>query len=751
MSIEIKSDILAKELNQGIVPLGVPKAYQYDAALVEAARAAVNQGLDDVAEAGATAKAAIETQETASVNAVSAQEQASKADVNALGDKILAQMKHGYGYPFTAATAAAMTDTAKIYVYTGSEAGYTNGNWYYHNGTAWVSGGVYNATALETDKTLTISGAAANSSTVGENIFPLLNDKSQDNIIYLANDYEKLVFPGIWEQGDISKGRDTGSTNHIRTKKIIKITQPLSIFVDESLVFWIANYDDNGNYIGASNALSGVAGIGPCNFRITARKTDSSAIEPYGAAKLFTIDNYISKSSYEEKIKLSNSNVLLSEFEYGDIYNGNLTGNFQRGRTKNIITYDKQCNVYFDSTKYQVSYVYYQQDGTYISRSSWARSGFIKIRANTPFRLVVQNLDNSMFTPKTLADLLNEITVSFIGDIPNYYTNYLDDKSISINTKNHEFVNDIQFAFFTDLHIGGNSCNSPGILNRISKMTALPLVICGGDIPVNSGTESLLYEEAKDWVEFYNSIKIPTLMVHGNHDWQIAEAVSGGTDYNIQSIAFMNYYSVGLMKNLEIDGVYGRRYYYYNDSVRKVRYIVIDDFEAFYDHPEWGIRARITQEQADWLVNTALNVPEGYFVVVVSHAPSDTEMDSNIPYNVNVLHPILEAYASKTLANFTFVGSDSNGTVTINKDFSNYNGTLVAHICGHNHKDQSYQRNGVWCISTACDAHYSDDGIDRTIGTTSEQVVDIFSIDTVNRLLYATRLGAGSDRGGWSF
>lgn|GEM_PF-7084646 len=50
MSIEIKSDILAKELNQGIVPLGVPKAYQYDAALVEAARAAVNQGIDDISE-----------------------------------------------------------------------------------------------------------------------------------------------------------------------------------------------------------------------------------------------------------------------------------------------------------------------------------------------------------------------------------------------------------------------------------------------------------------------------------------------------------------------------------------------------------------------------------------------------------------------------------------------------------------------------------------------------------------------------
>ena len=183
MSIEIKSDILAKELNQGIVPLGVPKAYQYDAALVEAARAAVNQGLDDVAEAGATAKAAVVAQETASVNAVFAQEQASKADVNALGDLILNQMKHGYGYPFTAATAAAMTDTAKIYVYTGSETGYTNGNWYYHNGTAWVSGGVYNSTALETDKTLTVSGAAADAEVVGDDIKSIKSENQKKQIV----------------------------------------------------------------------------------------------------------------------------------------------------------------------------------------------------------------------------------------------------------------------------------------------------------------------------------------------------------------------------------------------------------------------------------------------------------------------------------------------------------------------------------------------------------------------------------------
>ncbi len=193
MSIEIKSDILVKELNQGIVPLGVPKAYQYDAALVEAARAAVNQGLDDVAEAGETA-----------VTSVQAQESTSTANINNLGDKILAQMKHGYGYPFTAATVAGMTDTAKIYVYTGSETSYTNGNWYYWNGTAWTSGGVYNATALETDKTLTVSGAAADAQITGycwtqanlADEYPVVENLSLETVVNKGNCASSIKYEG---------------------------------------------------------------------------------------------------------------------------------------------------------------------------------------------------------------------------------------------------------------------------------------------------------------------------------------------------------------------------------------------------------------------------------------------------------------------------------------------------------------------------------------------------------------------------
>ena len=53
--------------------------------------------------------------------------------------------------PASAATAAEMVDTSQVYVYTGSESGYTYGHWYFYDGTAWQSGGAYVSTALYTD------------------------------------------------------------------------------------------------------------------------------------------------------------------------------------------------------------------------------------------------------------------------------------------------------------------------------------------------------------------------------------------------------------------------------------------------------------------------------------------------------------------------------------------------------------------------------------------------------------------------
>ena len=75
-----------------------------------------------------------------------------------------------YGSPLVASTVAGMTDKTRVYVYTGSESGYTSGNWYYWDGSTWTSGGVYNATAVSTDTTLSVAGKAADAKATGDAI-----------------------------------------------------------------------------------------------------------------------------------------------------------------------------------------------------------------------------------------------------------------------------------------------------------------------------------------------------------------------------------------------------------------------------------------------------------------------------------------------------------------------------------------------------------------------------------------------------
>ena len=61
-----------------------------------------------------------------------------------------------------------MTNHGYIYIYNGTETGYTAGYWYYWNGSAWAAGGAYQVAA--TDTTLTVAGAAADAEATGDKL-----------------------------------------------------------------------------------------------------------------------------------------------------------------------------------------------------------------------------------------------------------------------------------------------------------------------------------------------------------------------------------------------------------------------------------------------------------------------------------------------------------------------------------------------------------------------------------------------------
>lgn len=102
------------------------------------------------------------------------------------------------------ATAAEMTDTSIIYVYLGSETGYTNGNWYYYNGSAWVSGGAFNASGADSAFNDSSTNAIQNS-VVSQAVNDLrttyfsLGYSSSDRINLISSDnvdLNTLVTPG---------------------------------------------------------------------------------------------------------------------------------------------------------------------------------------------------------------------------------------------------------------------------------------------------------------------------------------------------------------------------------------------------------------------------------------------------------------------------------------------------------------------------------------------------------------------------
>ena len=177
--------------------------------------------LDQIAAYAAQAQTAADTVSTA----VSSEAAARAAADTALSDRINA-LQAAVGTPLQAATAAAMTDHDKIYIYTGSETGYTSGNWYYWNGSAWTSGGVYNSQALQTDPTLSVAGMAADAAACGE----LKNEISElNNLCYIKKRITwvgNTDYPTGWRSGYFTKDvgevyGTTGSGNYGRAYYLI--------------------------------------------------------------------------------------------------------------------------------------------------------------------------------------------------------------------------------------------------------------------------------------------------------------------------------------------------------------------------------------------------------------------------------------------------------------------------------------------------------------------------------------------------
>ena len=328
-------------------------------------------------------------------------------------------------------------------------------------------------------------------------------------------------------------------------------------------------------------------------------------------------------------------------------------------------------------------------------------------------------------------------------ELPGYYhaDNYIDSKVDKINS-NSSIASGVNFAYITDTHYGDNAGQSGNLLKYIKENTAISTVVFGGDIVRAYGTKANAWDDVKKYTNLVDDIGI-IYGTKGNHDITIKASANETTGWTAPQSTI---YDILNRKNERLidNGINNKSYYYFDNKIQKVRFIVLDQYEDVQsgETTYWGTNSKFNQEQLDWLINDALNI-DGYTLVVFTHSPSDSSMQYYSPY-LDVVQKLLVAVANKQ--HFTY----NQNELTADVDFSKTTNTIACHLSGHAHIDETHVDNSVLSIGVLCDAAYNDDpqykDKPRTKGTINEQAFDIVSLDTTNRTIKLVRIGQGNDR-----
>lgn len=283
---------------------------------------------------------------------------------------------------------------------------------------------------------------------------------------------------------------------------------------------------------------------------------------------------------------------------------------------------------------------------------------------------------------------------------PEYWVSTVEQKIATYNDKNAIVgKTGISFAFISDTHWGANAKHSPDLLNYICNHTNLNKIVHGGDHTINS---------LSDIRGFVNAIEKPVDYIPcvGNHEF----------DSNLQ-FTDAEIWSCGFKRSENIYKYNDGFNYCYDDEFQKVRFIVLN-----YNDPDC----------VTYLETHASELDSSWTIVIVCHEYWGDRQSTSDPVTPSAIGTaIVDAI-------------DENAEV--------WQATVALFLVGHIHQDKDTTTStGVPIVSINCDAYedgqsFNWGGYKMTLGTTTEQCFDLVNIDTANKVIYMTRVGAGSDR-----
>ena len=160
------------------------------------------------------------------------------------------------------------------------------------------------------------------------------------------------------------------------------------------------------------------------------------------------------------------------------------------------------------------------------------------------------------------------------------------------------------FMFITDEHWEMNAKQSPKLANYLSETTGINKIFSGGD-RVDHGYD---FSVAREFMKALgNDNYFPAA---GNHDFG---------DYGDESLLYASSFMHLSQKSNVTWGDEGSLYYYVQDDAKKIRYIVLQAFEPNPTKEGLNVIVEYNDAQIEWFRNEALNVDEGYTILIFSH------------------------------------------------------------------------------------------------------------------------------------
>lgn len=305
-----------------------------------------------------------------------------------------------------------------------------------------------------------------------------------------------------------------------------------------------------------------------------------------------------------------------------------------------------------------------------------------------------------------------------ISDIPGYYfeNNYLDNRVKAINDAIAECPDgSVTFFWITDIHWEPdlNTRKSPMLIKYIATKTGVNKILNGGD----TGNSQVICENAI--AQLKNAIGSNRVYtVTGNHEIVDASRYESPFERVADELRGHNN-----------DIVYGdgdKSYFYFDENSSKTRYIGLSSFGLYLNG---DCEPCYTKEQLDWFKNTALNVEEGWTVIVFTHS----------------LY-IVTTFTDK-------LGVSPVGAHDFINAIDNYNGkgSVACVLIGHTHRDRIHIGvTGVPYIISASDryaTYHGDINVERMPGTVGEQHFEVVVVNKVKREIKLFTIGAKARNG----